>query len=240
MAGFLEDIIGDGSFGNDWKHRDITKAKIYNNDGYDTIVAFDQTKLWLDKSYTVFFQLNNVQGIRYLAFNYPTRKTNEWAIVVVPNGINFIRFAGGSQNVQDLYYGWIGINHAKRNNFSLRCDEFETELFVNGIPAVLTFFKNEIQGIQTSGTEPFYIGRAGFGTTNLVANISEFSIVNYAQSDAEIARDAALGYQTANNPNNFLLNIDFNKNTGQNLTDTSPNNYTITSVGNKNFGNFYP
>jgi len=71
MAGFLEDIIGDGSFGNDWKHRDITKAKIYNNDGYDTIVAFDQTKLWLDKSYTVFFQLNNVRVP--IANRFPTK-----------------------------------------------------------------------------------------------------------------------------------------------------------------------
>ncbi|WP_338813416.1 hypothetical protein V9L05_18740 [Bernardetia sp. Wsw4-3y2] len=244
MAGFLEDIHGDGSFGSDWQHRDVGNCKQYTTTDCDLITDFipqniDKAETWFVMSEGVFLLSNRNQ-------NGGSNANGHFSLICGTG----MQVEYSTDSVNKLYFRSANFPvTTKRNIFTIRKREGVgancVDFFVNGIIIELPysfFILPTTNKVNRTVNDPMYINRYNVNNNpkdGQNTNIAKMSCVNYAQSDLEIVRDAANEKQTANNPNQFLLNVDFNKSTGDNLTDISPNNYTITSVGNKNFANFY-
>ncbi|WP_338813725.1 hypothetical protein V9L05_20470 [Bernardetia sp. Wsw4-3y2] len=241
MNGFMKRIYGDGTFGSNWRHRDIGNCKEYTTTDSDLINGFVAQDI--DKPETWFVAAEGALIMSSRNQNGGSNINGHFSLIC---GIA-IQVEYSTDTVNKLYFRSANFpTTTKRNIFTVRKKagkgENNVDFFCNGIKIELPynfFILPTTSKVDRNANDPMYINRYNTTVSNAGQNVNagKLSAVNYAQSDEEIARDAANGYQQATS-GLFLLNVDFDKTTGDNLTDTSPNAYTITSTGNKNFSPF--
>ena len=245
MSGFMKKIYGDGSSGLNTYHRDIGNCKIYTPSDSDQIVGFAPPAG--NTAQTWFFCLKEKTNDSFGAIFTNIGAGNvidksAYHVLYINGKFYFRMYCGNNTNKHEVVTDFV-YNQTKRNIITVRklvgWGAANIQIFFNGnlVQTTNQTYINGSSNYAMDSPQNYHINKYINTGGNSGGKIAHFSAVNYAQSDEEIARDAALGYQQASS-GLFLLNVDFDKTTGDDLTDTSPAGYTITTTGTKNFAPF--